>query len=135
MDFVPYNVIIDWDSAEVIPKKDTLELRVRLANEPTDNHWRSAFDELGQSHAGQIGRLPAGTWVNSPTGSYVTAGGIEPGTEDAVREGLDELVDAVNIRAGQIKAEWDERTGFRADQEEALRHAADDATQRFRSGD
>lgn len=130
---VPYSVKIDWATATVKPQgSGSLELRVQFGPEPGDSHWRNAFEEL-KDRTSTDGRLPPDSWVNSLQGDRISVG-LAPGTsEDSLRTALDELVEAANERAEEIRMESDERKRAEADSAEALQRAADEATERFRS--
>jgi hypothetical protein len=128
-----HEVEVDWSSATVAPSSGastSLELRVELTPEP-DGFWRNAFDDLRQRRGDGRAGWPEKSWASY--GGKLSVG-YQPGDEDAIRSALDELVRDVNPLADTLEADWDTRVAKKEADVEALRRAAENATERFRSG-
>jgi hypothetical protein len=131
---VAHDISIDWSSAEVTAGTGSLELRVRLSDEP-DTTWRNAFEPVRQE-AKIEGETESGRfYVNAVSGygNDLSAGGFAPGAEDEVRRLLDDLVARTNKRAELDAKASAERKESTREAAEKLEHDAEDATTRFRS--
>jgi hypothetical protein len=131
------DISIDWITAEVSVARlgqQSLELRVALQTNP-DNVWLHAFRAICKRHRREL-RGAEGWDVTGPQSSYspwITVGGIEPGSdEDAVKSGLQRLVDAANAQAPKERRTAEKEGRRRAEVEEAANEAARRMTERFR---
>ena len=116
----------------MIPKRDALRLRVQVDPDP-DSYWKRAFDDIADRASTEIGRRsPSGARVDSVSSRFITVWDIQPGTESAVHDALDEIVAAANEEAAYLKRESHESEAKNAARAEALARAADEATEIFR---
>jgi hypothetical protein len=132
---VAYKIAIDWSSAEVVAEKGSLELRVRLTEEP-DTTWRNAFEMFRNDVRTKAGSAAYRFHVNSPSprSKLLTVGGFEAGAVDEVRRALDEAVEKTNVKAALDAVAAGEREMSDREDTERLERDAKDATSRFRSG-
>jgi hypothetical protein len=124
-------IAIDWETAEVKDEDGRLVLKVNL-NEVPDKIWVEQFGTIAEGRNRNVG---AGHWEVSwpygPLQATVKVTGVSAGTEDAVREALNDLIKHVNEnaerdrRAASEQAETDQQTAART---------AHEMTERFRSG-
>lgn len=123
---------VNWGTAKVILKRGALRLRVQVEPDP-DSHWKRAFDDIADRASTEIGRRsPSGARVDSVSSRVITVWGIQPGTESAIHDALDEIVAAANVEADFLKRESDESQSKNAARAEALARAAAEATEIFR---
>jgi hypothetical protein len=130
------DISIDWSTAEVSsPRQGQLSLELRVALQPQpDNFWMHAFRKISQRQEREVrgGEM----WdVTGPQGSYspwITVSGIEPGSEDAVKSGLQRLVDAATAQAPKDRRAAEQEGRRRVEAEEAANEAARRMTERFR---
>ena len=97
-------VMIDWSTAVVKPRGRYLELAVRLSTAP-DSVWKNEFARISHMTDG-LETEP--WWANVPDFDQLTVGGIEVGTEAAVRRRLDEMIRQTNAAAARARKEQDE---------------------------
>jgi hypothetical protein len=122
-------VMIDWSSAVVKPKGRYLELAVRLSAAP-DTVWNNEFARI--SHLTD-GLESEPWWANVPDFDLLTVGGIEIGTEAAVRKRLDGMIRQTNAAAAKARKDQDEIAYARMQAMKAQEESAKQMTERFRS--
>jgi hypothetical protein len=122
-------VMIDWSTAVVKPKGRYLELIVRLSTAP-DSVWRNEFARI--SHLTD-GLESEPWWANVPDFDQLTVGGIEVGTEAAVRKRLDGMMRQTNAAAAKARKEQDQLAYARQQALKAQEESAKQMTERFRS--
>ena len=122
-------VMIDWSTAVVKPKGRYLELAVRLSSAP-DGVWKNEFARISHMTDG-LESEP--WWANVPDFDQLTVGGIEVGTEAAVRKRLDGMMRQTNAAAARARKEQDEAAYARRQAAKAQEESAKQMTERFRS--
>ena len=122
-------VMIDWSTAVVKPKGRYLELAVRLTPAP-DKMWKNEFARISHLTDG-VESEP--WWANVPDFDELTVGGIEVGTEAAVRKRLDTMIRQTNAAATKARKEQDEQAYARQQALKAQEESARAMTERFRS--
>jgi hypothetical protein len=128
------DVAIDWSSAEVMVRHESLELEVRLHPE-ADSFWANEFSRIRQSHWDETlhgGR--EGWWATASTFEKLTVGGIAPGSEETVRRELDAMVEEANRAAGEARRASAEQRQVEDEEARAREQTAREMTGRFRSG-
>ena len=124
-------VMIDWSTAVVKPKGRYLELAVRLTPAP-DKMWKNEFARISHLTDG-VESEP--WWANVPDFDELTVGGIEVGTEAAVRERLDTMIRQTNAAATKARKDQDAQAYARRQAQKAQEESAKQMTERFRSPD
>lgn len=126
-------ITIDWGSAEVkVSSNEALQLEVDLHPDPS-SFWLSAFGDGCQGESPGVG--PSGDWwVNAPFHNRLTVGGVEPGSEERVKEALDQMAEVANRRAPNDRQEWEEKTRRKEESVRAREVAAKKMTEQFRAG-
>lgn len=123
-------VVIDWSTATVKVNGQTLQLEVDLEPEPS-HFWTAAFNELRSRRTRELKH----DWlVNAPSHRHLTVGGVKPGSEEEVREGLEEMVGIANRQA---PLDWEAHLDQQEVLQEEARARESDAgemTERFRTG-
>jgi hypothetical protein len=122
-------VMIDWSTAVVKPKGRYLELAVRLSTAP-DKVWKNEFARISHLTDG-VEAEP--WWANVPDFDELTVGGIEVGTEAAVRKRLDTMIRQTNAAASKARKEQDAQAYARQQALKAQEESARAMTERFRS--
>jgi hypothetical protein len=122
-------VMIDWSTAVVKPKGRYLELAVRLTPAP-DTMWKNEFARISHLTDG-VDSEP--WWANVPDFDELTVGGIEIGTEAAVRKRLDAMIRQTNGAATRARKEQDQQAYARQQALKAQEESARAMTERFRS--
>jgi hypothetical protein len=122
-------VMIDWSTAVVKPKGRYLELVVRLSTAP-DSVWKNEFARISHMTDG-LESEP--WWANVPDFDQLTVGGIEVGTEAAVRKRLDTMMRQTNAAAAKARKEQNEIAYARQQALKAQEESAKQMTERFRS--
>jgi hypothetical protein len=122
-------VMIDWSTAVVKPRGRYLELAVRLAPAP-DQMWKNEFARISHLTDG-VESEP--WWANVPDFDELTVGGIEVGTEAAVRKRLDAMIRQTNAAAARARKEQDKQAYARQQALKAQEDSARQMTERFRS--
>jgi len=126
-------VSIDWATANVTDITVTgqsLQLEVELEPEPS-RFWTSAFNEV-RPHRPLAVRHH--WWVNSPSHRSLTVGGGEPGSEEEVRKGLEELVGIANRQAPRDRKAHEDKQRVLQEEARVRKSAAGEMTERFRTG-
>jgi hypothetical protein len=122
-------VMIDWSTAVVKPKGRYLELAVRLSTAP-DKVWKNEFARISHLTDG-VESEP--WWANVPDFDQLTVGGIEVGTEAAVRKRLDTMIRQTNAAASKARKDQDAQAYARQQALKAQEESARAMTERFRS--
>jgi hypothetical protein len=125
------DIAIQWDSAEIkIGPLNSLELNVRLTDAP-DEYWTDAITRLRDR---EWHEKPTDWWVDTPQphSPWLKVGGVRPGGENEVREGLDAMIERANSEAAEDERKHEEAEKERTERADALKKTAADMTQRFR---